>query len=252
MTQSEIRDEALARLPGWSDATCTPMPGGTNNTVYLLEAAGRQAVLKFPTATRGFPLNTREQEAAVQSAAAAIGLAPAVLCVEGEFMLEEFLPGRGWTAADFGRPEQLRNLAACLRRLHSLPPTGRPFPLATAARAYYDRLPDGVDQPLADQHLATVLSHPMASDLCCSHNDLVAANIRESDGIRLLDWEYASDNDPVFDLATIAEDQSLDERSSAILLAAYFGSNANDRSAAFHAMRRVYAALTWLWDAARA
>ena len=35
---------------------------------------------------------------------------------------------------------------------------------------------------------------------CCCHNDLVVGNIIAAPEIRFLDWEYACDNDPFFDL----------------------------------------------------
>ncbi len=85
----------------------------------------------------------------------------------------------------------------------------------------------------------------------CCHNDLVAENIVSANGVKFLDFEYASDNDPLFDLAVIVEHHSLSDSAERKLLDAYFGTEASDRHRELAAQRRVYAALSWLWERSR-
>jgi thiamine kinase-like enzyme len=60
--------------------------------------------------------------------------------------------------------------------------------------------------------------------LALTHNDLMPGNFID-DGRRLwlIDWEYAGFGAPLFDLATLAVDNEIDEAAQAQLLAFYFG-----------------------------
>ena len=98
---------------------------------------------------------------------------------------------------------------------------------------------------------AVVAAVETTAELCCCHNDLVAENIVSADGVTFLDFEYASDNDPLFDLAIVVEHHSLSDIAESRLLDAYFGADASDQRAELAAQRRVYAALSWLWDKSR-
>ncbi len=91
----------------------------------------------------------------------------------------------------------------------------------------------------------------MSEDLRCCHNDLVAENIVTARGVVFLDFEYACDNDPLFDLAVVAEHHRLSDSAEERLLTAYFGAEAPEKREELAAQRRVYAALSWLWDKSR-
>jgi thiamine kinase-like enzyme len=57
------------------------------------------------------------------------------------------------------------------------------------------------------------------------HNDLLAANIMASDErIWFIDFEYAGNGDPCFELGNIASESHLSDERLADLVAAYFGS----------------------------
>jgi thiamine kinase-like enzyme len=99
--------------------------------------------------------------------------------------------------------------------------------------------------------LAKIEAMPLPHNLCCCHNDMVAANIIYMPEVRFLDWEYACDNDPFFDIATIVAHHRLAPGRAEYLLNAYFkgdGARWRDQLAR---QTEFYDALHWLWEAAR-
>ncbi|MEJ2258644.1 MAG: phosphotransferase [Woeseiaceae bacterium] len=75
--------------------------------------------------------------------------------------------------------------------------------------------------------------------------------ILSAGSIMFLDWEYACDNDPFFDLATIVEHHGLDDDLAMRLLDAYCGGDGRRQLAQLRAQQALYAALYWMWLAAR-
>ena len=239
----------LRRLPGWADAACELLHGGLSNRTWLLEKDGRRAVLKIDDAPRRPPFNTREQEAIIQAAAAEAGLANDVLYAADGIYLADYVAGEVWTAASFDDNRNVERLANVLRRVHALPRTGRAFDAAGAAHGYARHIES--DVPLVTRCLKVVdgAGRPRRPRLC--HNDLVAENILATPELRLLDWEYACDNDPLFDLAILVEHHDVDDIRAAHLLDAYFDGDGERHHAALRDQRRLYRALLWLWLAAR-
>jgi thiamine kinase-like enzyme len=92
---------------------------------------------------------------------------------------------------------------------------------------------------------------PPSDAVAVCHNDVVAQNIISTPALKLLDWEYACDNDPLFDLASLVGYHNLDERLALALL----DSSAGGADAALRdrlaAQVRLYDAIQWLWLANR-
>jgi thiamine kinase len=240
-----IIEQVLARIPGWEDATVSVLDGGLTNRSYLLESGGRRAVLKADAEPRQAPLNKRPAEAEIQRAAAGAELANNVLYVDETTLLTEFVDGEVWTAEHFDDDERLGQLGERLRELHRLPMTGRRFDASTAAAQYAAALP--VTDAVREQ-VELIESLPRPRNLCCCHNDLVAANIFSTPEIRFLDWEYACDNDPLFDLATIVAHHDLSERQADYLLDAYSGGDGDRWREQLNEQTGLYKALLWLWS----
>lgn len=239
----------LADLPGWEDATGTQLEGGLSNRSWLLELDDRKAVLKFDECPRGDPFNTRASEAQIQTRAASAGLANAVLYASDTIYLTEYVEGIVWSAACLDVDENLDKLAAALIRLHVLPLTGRTFDAIRAATSYAERI-DGDTQHV--RHcVEKIAAMPLPHNLCCCHNDLVAANIIYSPQVCFLDWEYACDNDPFFDLATIVAHHRLPPERADYLLNAYFDGDGARWREHLACQAELYDALLWLWEASR-
>lgn len=242
--------DILPQLPGsWRKSTWRPLDGGLSNRNWLLECEGHKAVLKIDDRPRRPPFNTRREEAAIQAAAADHGLANRVLYAGDQIYLSEYVDGNVWQASSLRDADNLRELAAALRRLHALPVTGRAFDSRSAATEYAAAIER--DGKRVERCLDIVHATPEPESRCCCHNDLVAENILSTPAIRFLDWEYACDNDPIFDLATIVEHHQLSEQHASIFLDAYFDGFGERWRARLSEQRRHYAALLWLWAASR-
>ena len=241
--------EVLATIPGWQGATFSELPGGLTNRTLLVEKGGRRAVLKIDPSPRMPPYNSRPVEAEIQDRAASIGRANRVLHVADTVLLSEWADGEVWTRDSFDDDQRLTRLALALREIHGLPLTGRRFDAAAAARLYFPAAAR-IDAESAKRRLEVVESTPLPANLCCCHNDLVAENILGMPDIRFLDWEYACDNDPLFDLATVVAHHGLNDRQAGVLLDAYFDGNGGRWRNALTSQMRLYDALNGLWAAA--
>ena len=229
----------LAAIPGWQHARYRE----------LVESDDGRAVLKIDSAPRSRPYNSRGEEARVQSTAAGIGLAARVLFVDDTVFMSEYEEGSVWTRESLNEENNLVALAGALRQVHSLPLTGRIFDARAAARLYSDRI-DDADPEIVKRCLAVVEAMPAPHNLCCCHNDLVAQNLIATPELKLLDWEYACDNDPFFDLATVVAHHELTTSQAELLLEAYFGDDCRRWREQLIRQERLYDALHWLWLAA--
>ena len=247
---SEAVESALARIPGWQGADYSALEGGLTNTSWLVSKGDRKAVLKVDARPRGEPFSPRRAEAQLQMRAAAAGLANAVLHVSDTILLTEYVEGTTWSAGSLEVDENLDQLAAALKQLHSLPLTGRSFDAISAARQYAAKIHDA-NAERVQECLAKIEAMPLPHNLCCCHNDLVAANIICTPEVRFLDWEYACDNDPFFDIATIVAHHKLSPERAAYLLNAYFEGDGKRWQGQLARQAEFYDALHWLWEAAQ-
>jgi thiamine kinase-like enzyme len=251
MSSIERAREVIVTIPGWNGASVRQLPGGITNKNYLVETGRQRGVLKFDATPRSLPLNSRAEEAAVQKQGEKAGLANRVLYFDETTFLVEFVEGDVWTPRHFDDDANLVKLAGALRKLHAMPLTGRVFDAISAADQYRAEL-EGADASIAKEHVAVIESMRRPMNLCCCHNDLVAANILATPELRFLDWEYACDNDPFFDLATVVEHHGLSDRQAEFLLNAYFDGDGMRWERQLGEQRRLYRSLFWLWSAARA
>lgn len=195
---------------------------------------------------RGAPFNTPQQESTMQACAAENGLAANVLYAAPEAFLTEYVHGDAWRPRHFEQSAYLKLLATMLRKVHALPTTGRVFAALSAARLYADRAV-AADGELTGFCLDVVEKSGLPQDLRCCHNDVVAANLLWSPELMLIDWEYACDNDPFFDLATVVEHHDLSEQQVSVLMCAYTGADERHWREPLAEQRKLYLALWWLW-----
>lgn len=248
MTQTP--ETVLRGLPDWADASFERLECGQTLSSWIIDAGDRKAVLKIDAAPRKEPFNTRRTEAQIQTAAARQGLANRVLHVTDTVLMTEFVDGVVWSLDCLEDSNNIEQLAIALRRLHSLPLTGRTFDASGAAREYASRIARREEEKIRDC-LRKIEAGPLPPNLCCCHNDLVVANILNTPETRFLDWEYACDNDPFFDLATIVAHHGLSEPQCDTLLDAYFDGNGARWREQLARQSDVYDALLYLWEQSR-
>jgi thiamine kinase-like enzyme len=240
---------ALSQIAGWEDASFLELKGGLTNPCWLIDNGERKGVLKIDAKLRGEPFSPRLTEARIQSRAADKGLANEVIYVSDTVLMTEYVEGTIWSAGCLDVDENLDKLALAMRAMHSLPLTGRTFDARGAARDYASRIRNGDASKIRDC-LAKIEAMPLPHNLCCCHNDLVAENIIFMPEVRFLDWEYACDNDPFFDLATVVAHHRLSPERAGQLLNAYFEGDGARWSGQLLRQAEFYEALLWLWEAA--
>jgi thiamine kinase-like enzyme len=243
-------DEVLAAIPGWENATWTELTGGLTNSTWRVNNGDRSGVLKIDQESRRAPFNTRCDEAYVQNSAARAGLAPSVVLASDGFILCEYVEGTVWGRDCLEKKGNLEILAAALKRLHALPLTGRSFDASVAAKRYVEKV-TGLESTIVKLCTEIISSMRLPQNLCCCHNDLVAENVITTPDLKFLDWEYACDNDPFFDLATIVEHHDLNDAQASALLNAYFDGDGERWRGNLEKQRQLYLALLCLWMAAR-
>jgi thiamine kinase-like enzyme len=250
MTGHTTPESVLSQIPGWEEASWRELEGCVTNRPYLVEANGQRAVLKIDMESREPPFNSRRVEAKIQRAAREAGLASNILYVTDTVLMTEYVDGVVWSLDCLENEANLESLANALRKLHSLPLTGRTFDTKGAARSYATIIGD-TDAEKVAECLRKVDAGPQPHNLCCCHNDLVVANIINTPETRFLDWEYACDNDPFFDLATIVAHHKLTSEQSNHFLDAYFDGDGARWQEQLSRQADVYEALLYLWTESR-
>lgn len=236
-----------AALRGPSTTITRIAAGLSGAGVYRVVAGDQVAVLKVADT----PLDAGTL--AVQRAAAAAGVGPAVLHVDEDrhAVVSAFVADRGFPALWFDpatRADALARLATALRQVHELPvpaglAPGDPLGLLTRLRT---ALADLARPGFVDDAAARVIAEPAPDPgpLVLSHNDVNPTNL-VFDGARVvfLDWDTAAPNDRYYDLAAIAVFLRMDEPTCRALVAAHDGAPCAALPARFDHDRRVIATL---------
>jgi len=256
MSESINAFEAIGRIPGWDAdaAEIEELKGGLTNRTYYVSHAGTECVLRLDSAQSRLFQFDRSRELAILTAAARAGVAPAVIHAEPRagILVTEYLPGRVWTDEDLQDNRQLEALAKLLRKVHALPASGLPLDMPQVAATYERHLEKRQGLHAFASHCVDIIgSIPVGQETACCHNDVVAANVIDGDALKLIDWEFACDYDPMFDLASAIGFHNLDEARAGILLNAYMGRNDTAAQERLAVQVRIYDAIQWLWLANR-
>jgi thiamine kinase len=256
MSSTMTPAEALSSIPGWdaNAVRCTEIKGGLTNRTYLVERGTETFVLRLNAAhTSVFNLD-RISEIGILKRAVAAGLAPELVFadVATGILLCRYIPGRSWGVSELDDDRNLEALADLLRRVHELPLSGIRFdPNAVAAR-YARTLEARPGLHAFASHCQRLIADIMSDgEFRCCHNDVVAANVIADPDLKLLDWEYACDNDPMFDLASLIGFHNLERDRQSVLLSAYAGGSDAEWTERLEIQVRLYDAVQWLWLANR-
>jgi aminoglycoside phosphotransferase (APT) family kinase protein len=240
---------AAAAALGLERPEVTALEGGIANRSVRIRDARHDLVLKL--AGDGAPgLGARAaSELAMQSRAAAAGLAPRVMLADAArgFIVAEHAAGRTPGAADLGDARLLRRLGGWIARLHALdpPPSLPAVDFGARAAGYLGLLARDGGDVRAGALLAALEARrrrlPAPARRAACHHDLHRRNLID-DGERILavDWEYAGPGDPAADLAACIGYHALDAAAIDALLDGYGPSGG--------AMRARIDALGWIFD----
>lgn len=248
--------EALQQVPGWDPqgVVVQELKGGLTNRTFMVIRGSDNYVLRLDAAhTRAFNLDRVSETAIIRSAAAA-GLAPEVVHADAAagILLCRYLSGQVWSADNFDDHANVEALCALLRQVHALPLSGVRFEASAVARRYAVNLEKRQGLHAFALHCEEIIA-ARTTDVpaCCCHNDVVAQNIIATPKLKLLDWEYACDNDPLFDLASLIGFHNLGPDMADALLRAYAGTSDGELRERLENQVRLYDAIQWLWLANR-
>jgi thiamine kinase-like enzyme len=249
---------ALERIVGKAelrDARIEPLAGGIRRRSWLVRFAdGESAVLRMPERLSNALLDVTTESRAIAAAAAA-GVAPAVMAADAEtgVLLTRYRPGSSWTRDDARKPKNIQRLADVLRTLHAVPAELPVFEAERIARRYLAALPHDTREPHAAKWgdelkaLARRYDFSYAPTAFC-HNDLVAANVLDDGELALVDFEYAVRADALLDLANVAGMNGFDGEQQCALLAAYGQAEpARDKLAELEWLIRMVRLMAWFW-----
>jgi thiamine kinase-like enzyme len=206
------------------DFTATDLNKGLTNHNVLVTVRGESFIVRFPKADADRIVN-RRHEAKALALIATTGLDVETLFFDPitGIKITRYVKDLE-TFGETSLPDRIERTAALMRRLHALQtPIGELFDPIARYRQYRAH----VNHPLIEDASAkTVIQAvdqlPTRFTLC--HNDWVPGNIGFThDRDYLLDYEYAGDNDPFFDVMSFITENELTAKESQRFLLAYFG-----------------------------
>lgn len=205
---SEIQKLLLETL-GWDPSLVSvrSLSSGFTNEGYCVLYAGTEYFVRRNATNPTKRAISREQEERCLKHASSIGVSPRVILCTPELLVLAFKVGIHLSPDS--TPDDLVPICSCLRRLHDLSSChSGEHPVESTKR--FLNLKEV--QAVLDDRLVPVTRildsiqrdySPQSYALC--HMDPNPWNILVSDtGIYLLDWEYASYSDPIFDVAMLA------------------------------------------------
>lgn len=231
---------------------------GLTNHTFFIRHEGRRLVLRIDTEGAAILGLDRVTELAVLQRASRAGLAPDVVFADpaAGLLVCKYLQGRALDATDLTLPVILEALAGALRDVHELPACGTSFAASAAAARYVDIVRSDPDLHAFALSCATsIAAIPAIGDRRCCHNDIVAGNVildpARNGRLHLIDWEYACDNDPFFDLASLIGYHDMAAAPADILLSAYTDGTDAEARDRLQLQLRLFDLLQWLWLAAQ-
>lgn len=231
---------AVNSVPGWTwdEVDVTPLDGGVTNANFVVLYKGKKHFMKiYGPGTESFIDRNGSNDAAHQ--AHAMGIGPTVLHYDKETGLEviEFLEGyRASSNADYARKTFLEHVIDLYSTFHSgksLSDTKDVFEMTEEHIEQGTEL--GVDRPadfdwLYKQYCkAKDVFFASGLDLVPCHNDpmpgnfLVAMDNDVITDMKLIDYEYASNNERAYELGVFLAEVFVDEKTSLEMIERYFG-----------------------------
>ncbi|MCB2127690.1 MAG: phosphotransferase [Rhodobacteraceae bacterium] len=255
-TYKEQVDRALAAVPGWDAAKvrARPLVGGLLNSNWLVEYEGGKYVMKvFGVGSENFVDRDLSNKAAAQ--AEALGISPQVKFYDPKVGAEmfTFLEGyRASTSADFVRRDFLEGVVGLYGRFNGgdrLPATKTVFDMTDEHIEQGEQV--GAIRPADFSWLRHQYGRAKAAfmasglDLAPCHNDPMPGNfmVRMSDGgiddMKLIDFEFASNNERAYELGVFVGEVFVDEEDMLPLIEQFYGTARPDLVARVWVQRAV-------------
>jgi aminoglycoside phosphotransferase (APT) family kinase protein len=223
---AEVRRVLDTALPGREVEEAERMTMGLSGAgVFKVVARGTPYLLRLDNPTG--PYSDPKRQYACQAAAAAAGVAPALLYADGEakISLSRFVE----TTPPPARDGMLRALGAAVRRLHDTPLFAESLPYFDAMDMILGMigqsgmLPQTVFSAGEAGYRRVKAGYP-APDLVSTHNDLNPGNVLfVGEAVLFVDWETGSRADRFVDIAAVTNWFADDEDEALALVTASLG-----------------------------
>jgi thiamine kinase-like enzyme len=207
--------------------------GGLTNHNYRVDTDSCSYVVRVsPLVTEGLVID-RDHEYRNSVIAASTGVGAPVIdrLPEQRTMVIGFLEGVTLTDDSFSARDIVERVAAACRQLHGGPPFVNEFDMFDIQAGYLAqvlehgyRLPTGyLEHAAAVERIRRALAVRAEPVVAC-HNDLLAGNfVDDGRDIRIIDYEYAGNNDPCFELGNIWSECHLTLDQLEALVHCYYG-----------------------------
>jgi thiamine kinase-like enzyme len=252
--------QVVERLTGMDDSAfvASALPGGLTNHNYRVSTVdGRTFVVRLSSPQSSVLTIAREDEYLNSRAAAAAGVAPQVLGYLPELsaLVLDWIEGHTFDASDLDDSVTLQQVAGMCRQLHTGPRFATDFDMFALTRRYLDvvleggyRLPEGylTFLPHMDEIEQAMAASAQPTVPC--HNDLLPANMMSSAGrLWFIDFEYAGNGDPCFELGNLCSEAHLGTGRLDELVTAYYGTPSPGKvaRARLHALMSNYGWTLW-------
>ena len=249
-------DTLLALLPNTISnkvKSIQPLTGLTNQSFKLITNNHSYVLRINAKHTEAFKID-RNRELKILENAVKAGIAPEIIFKDSvnSILVTLFIDREPWVEKDLQDQEKLKLLARLFRKTHSLPKADSPFEPKVIANNYFSNLQSELQYiDFGKKCVAFIEQYGSIETQCCCHNDVVASNIIGFKPLFLIDWEYASDNNPIFDIASLSCCHRLKKSLEKTILDEYFDGHTNDQYEELLMQKRLYDALYWLWLASR-
>jgi thiamine kinase-like enzyme len=253
----------LARIPRFKGIAAGHVQierlAGLTNRNYKVTAGNDRFVLRIPGEGTSEYINRRHEAVAARVAAAAGVNAEVLFFDESDgLMLTRFIDGGATMNGErFKELGAVARAAQAFRRMHDCGQSfATEFELFQKMDEYLDylrkkraRIPDGYAEVQRDAATvrAALGSRPAALRPC--HCDPLAENFLDTGArIFIIDWEYAGNNDPMWDLGDVSVEAGFGPDQDAALLKAYFDGKAPAAQVGRMVMYKAMCDLLWtLW-----
>jgi thiamine kinase-like enzyme len=228
-------DEILNLVPVLArrERRVTVLPGGLTNTNYRVDVGGRSYVVRVSSKDSSLLAIDREHEyhASVSAAETGVGARVVDYLPERSILVLEFIEGRTQSAEDLRRGDRLDWVADACRVLHSGRRCLGDFDMFEIQARYRRlvgergfRLPERYDEFAPKvRAIREALAVRDEGTVPCN-NDLLAENfIDVGDRYRVIDYEYAGNNDACFELGNVWSESNLSLAQLGELVAHYYG-----------------------------
>ncbi|MCP2158725.1 UNVERIFIED_ORG: thiamine kinase-like enzyme [Rhizobium sp. SLBN-170] len=231
-------EAAIIQVPPWEGRRLrySPVSGGISNTNFRIEVEGEERgyFLKIPG--RGTEMFIdRKAAAAASKQAEVIGIGPKTFDYLDHLDIEiaEFIDGRrASTHRDFADPAIRNEAVRVYRQFHNAPALPLTKTVFDMVEEHFDQVrqldghwPLDHDWLLRNYRQARAALEASGLDLVPCFNDPMPGNflIGDDKSIKLIDFEYASNNERLYDLAIWSGEMFYSEATDCEIIEEYFG-----------------------------